>query len=192
MNDISDEDLMLRIQRADDPEAFAELFRRYRARITSYTCRLLGDADEGENLAQETFLRLLEKGGLYSYPRRFSTWLFTIARNLVTDFQKKKRAVTTASFDLVADGQKDAEHRRPDVATAEQEAMESLLAAVDGLPLPYREVLILRAFYEMSYREIAEIVDCPESTARSRMDYALKELRKHCRRFGDPKISDIS
>ena len=56
MNSPTDEDLMLRIQQANDPEAFAELFARYRARITSYICRLMGDRDEGESLAQETFL----------------------------------------------------------------------------------------------------------------------------------------
>lgn len=183
MSQTSDEDLMLRIQQANDQEAFAELFQRYRVRITSYTCRLVRDANEGESLAQETFLRLLQKMHLYSYPRRFSTWVFTIARNLVTDFQKKKRAITSESFDLMADGQKDVDHRRPDLSTMQDEALRALGAAIDQLPAQHREVLILRSFYEMSYREIAEIVGCPESTARSRMDYALKELRKRQRHF---------
>jgi len=181
MSPPTDEDLMLRIQQANDPEAFAELFARYRVRITSYTCRLVGNRDEGESLAQETFLRLLEKSDLYGYPRRFSTWVFTIARNLVTDFHKKKRAMTSERFDLMADGQQGPDDRRPDVATVRDEALRALDEAIESLPAQHREVLILRSFYEMSYREIAEIVGCPESTARSRMDYALRELKRHCR-----------
>jgi len=181
MNPPSDEDLMLRLQQANDPEAFSELFARYRSRITSYVCRLVGDYDDGQSLSQETFLRLLEKSDLYSYPRRFSTWLFTIARNLVTDFHKKKRAVTSDSFDLMADSQQEPEHRRPDVSTVHDEALRALDEAIDSLPAQHREVLVLRSFYEMSYREIAEIVGCPESTARSRMDYALRELKRRCR-----------
>ncbi|MBN2583350.1 MAG: sigma-70 family RNA polymerase sigma factor [Planctomycetes bacterium] len=177
MSVISDEDLMLRLQEEDDGEAFAELFRRYRARITSYTCRLVRDVNEGENLAQETFLRMLQKRNLYNYPRKLSTWLFTIARNLVTDFQKKKRAMTSEAFDLMADAQSDSDSWRPDFAAMEEESLRMLHGAIESLPAQHREVLVLRAFHDMSYREIAEIVDCPESTARSRMDYALKELR---------------
>jgi RNA polymerase sigma-70 factor (ECF subfamily) len=192
MDQISDEDLMLRIQQSNDRTAFAELFRRYRGRITSYATRLAGNRAEGENLAQETFLRVLEKGHLYSYPRRFSTWIFTIARNLTTDFQKKKRAITSESFDLMADAQRDSEFRQPDISAMQDETTRALARAIDQLPPQHREVLILRAFYDMSYREIAEIVGCPESTARSRMDYAVKELKSFYRRTGDGKKDDIS
>jgi RNA polymerase sigma-70 factor (ECF subfamily) len=177
MDAISDEDLMLRLQEDNDGEAFAELFRRHRAGITSYACRLVRDVNEGENLAQETFLRLLQKRDLYHYPRKLSTWLFTIARNLVTDYQKKKKAMTSESFDLMADGQGDSQAGRPDLAAMEEESLRLLHGAIQSLPAQHREVLVLRAFHDLSYREIAEIVNCPESTARSRMDYALKELR---------------
>lgn len=192
MDHLSDEDLMLRIQQHNDRDAFTELFQRYRARITSYVCRLLRDRNESESLAQETFLRILEKGHLYSYPRRFSTWLFTIARNLVTDFRKKKRAITSESFDLMADAQRDSDHRRPDASTIQGETLQLLDQAIGRLASQHREVLILRSFYDMSYREIAEIVDCPESTARSRMDYAVKELKQYYRRKGEIENEDIS
>jgi len=89
--------------------------------------------------------------------------------------------LTSESFDLVADSQRSPDDQQPDVATAHGETLRALDEAIDGLPAQHREVLILRSFYEMSYREIAEIVGCPESTARSRMDYALRELKRHCR-----------
>lgn len=192
MDQVSDEDLMLRIQQSSDKEAFAELFERYRSRITSYATRLVGNRGEGENLAQEAFLRVLEKGHLYTHPRRFSTWIFTIARNLATDFQKKKRAILSESFDLMADAQHDAEFHRPDISVMQDETARALTAAIDSLPQQHREVLILRAFYDMSYREISDIVDCPESTARSRMDYAVKELKKFYRRHGGHKSDENS
>lgn len=182
MEDLSDEDLMLRVQQDRDGPAFERLFERYRARIASYLTRLLGDRAEAENLAQETFLRLLDRGHLYRYPRRFSTWIFTIARNLATDHLKKKRAMTSESFQLIADSQAEPEHRRPDVASMEDETLRMLAEAIDQLSRQHREVLVLRAFHHLSYREIAEIVGCPESTARSRMDYCLQELRRHYRR----------
>jgi len=187
MDQISDEDLMLRVQQGGDHDAFSELFRRYRARITSYVCRLVGEVAEGENLAQETFLRLLEKRDLYTYPRRLSTWLFTIARNLTTDFQKKKRAMTSEAFDLIADAQRESDSRRPDAAGMQREATQALQEAIGRLQTTHREVLILRSFHEMSYREIAEVVGCPESTARSRMDYALKELKAYYRKLNREK-----
>jgi len=191
MDRVTDEDLMLRLQKAGDETAFAELFQRYRTRITSYLCHVLGHSSESENLAQEAFLRLIEKADLYTYPRRFSTWLFTIARNLATDFLKKKRAMTSESFELMADARSSPNAPPPEDVATQDEALQELRRAVDRLSEPHREVLILRAFYNMSYREIAEIAGCPESTARSRMDYALKELRRHYRRLGDLRGSDI-
>jgi RNA polymerase sigma-70 factor (ECF subfamily) len=180
----SDEDLMLRLQKRHDEEAFTLLFARYRVPITSYLYRLVGNRNEAESLAQEAFLRVLEKADRYEYPKRFSTWFYTIARNLATDFLKKKRAVVPDDFhafseSVLGPGPPDAEEQ-----SSWREELGQLAEALQELPVPYREVVVLRALQELSYREIAAIVDCPESTARSRMDYGLEFLRKKCRRRG--------
>jgi len=99
----SDEDLMLRLQRRRDEDAFNFLFARYRVPITSYLYRLVGNRAEAESLAQETFLRVLQKADHYDYPKRFSTWFYTIARNLATDFLKKKRAVVPDDFQALSE-----------------------------------------------------------------------------------------
>ena len=187
---VSDEDLMLRLQRRRDEDAFNLLFARYRVPITSYLYRLVGNRSEAESLAQETFLRILQKADRYTYPRRFSTWFYTIARNLATDFLKKKRAVVPDDFhglseSIVRPAQSDAEWR-----TASREDLDQLITALQDLPVTYREVVVLRALQELSYREIASIVGCPESTARSRMDYGLEHLRKHYRHRGGGKPSE--
>ena len=147
----SDEDLMLRLQKSRDEPSFNLLFTRYRGPIMSYLFRLVGNRSEAESLAQDTFLRILEKSAQYAYPKRFSTWFYTIARNLATDFLKKKRAVVPDDFQGLSD------------AVQSPEGIEA-----EGL--------------------VAAIVGCPESTARSRMDYGLEFLRKSYRRHDRRKF----
>ena len=183
----SDEDLMLRLQRRHDEDAFSTLFARYRAAITSYLYRLVGNRTEAESIAQEAFLRILEKADHYQHPRRFSTWFYTIARNLATDFLKKKRAVVPDDFHGLAESLQALKVPEPHDRASWQEDLHQLVAALYELPLPYREVVVLRALQELSYREIAHIVGCPESTARSRMDYGLDFLRKRYRRSDKEK-----
>jgi RNA polymerase sigma-70 factor (ECF subfamily) len=178
----SDEDLMLRLQKTRDEAAFNVLFARYRGPITSYLYRLIGNRAEAESLAQESFLRILEKADHYTYPRRFSTWFYTIARNLATDFLKKKRAVVPDDFQGLSDAALGPDGARAETLATESEELGQLARALQALPVPYREVVVLRGLQELSYREIADIVGCPESTARSRMDYGLEYLRKCCRR----------
>ena len=183
----SDEDLMLRVQRRRDEEAFNGLFARFRVPITSYLYRLVGNRSEAESLAQESFLRILEKAEHYQHPKRFSTWFYTIARNLATDFLKKKRAVVPDDFSGLSDAIVAASMPEADDATARRQELDELVAALQALPLVYREVVVLRGLQELSYREIAAIVGCPESTARSRMDYGLDFLRKHFQRLDGGK-----
>ena len=178
----SDEDLMLRLQKSRDEASFNLLFTRYRGPIMSYLFRLVGNRSEAESLAQETFLRILEKSGHYSYPKRFSTWFYTIARNLATDFLKKKRAVVPDDFQSLSDAVMSPEAPGAEALVAGTEELDELVRNLRELPLPYREVVVLRGLQELSYREIADIVGCPESTARSRMDYGLEFLRKSYQR----------
>ena len=174
----SDEDLMLRLQRRRDEDAFSALFARYRVPITSYLYRLVGNRTEAESLAQETFLRILEKADHYQHPKRFSTWFYTIARNLATDFLKKKRAVVPDDFQSLSEAIPGPARPEAEEETAWREDLRQLAGALQELPVAYREVVVLRALQALSYREIAAIVGCPESTARSRMDYGLEFLRK--------------
>jgi len=173
---------MHRLQTRRDEIAFNGLFARYRAAITSYLCRLVGNRAEAESLAQEAFLRILQKADRYQYPRRFSTWFYTISRNLATDFLKKKRAVVPDDFQGLSETVAGPEESEAGGRAAREEDLRRLTRSLHELPLPYREVVVLRALQGLSYREIAEIVGCPESTARSRMDYGLDYLKKHYQR----------
>jgi len=187
---VSDEDLMLRLQTSRDAEAFDRLFARYRRPITSYIYRLVGNRSESESLAQETFLRVLQKADRYQYPRRFNTWFYTIARNLSTDHLKKKRAVVPDDFQGLSEAVMPPAAPEAEAGASWREELRHLAEALQQLPVAYREVVVLRSLQELSYREIAEIVGCPESTARSRMDYGLEFLRKYYRKREGRKLPE--
>jgi len=189
---VSDEDLMHRVQQRRDEEAFNLLFARYRGPITSYVYRLVGNRAEAESLAQETFLRVLEKSDLYDYPKRFNTWFYTIARNLATDFLKKKRAVVLNDFQGLSESRLGPAEPVAERQVAWQEELARLSRALLELPVPYREVVVLRALRGLTCREISAIVDCPESTALRRMDYGLDYLRKFYRRGNAKKKDETS
>ena len=140
----SDEDLMLRVQRRRDEDAFGLLFARYRVPITSYVYRLVGNRSEAESLAQETFLRVLQKADRYDYPKRFSTWFYTIARNLATDFLKKKRAIVPDDFHSLSESVVGPGNPEAGQEAASREELDQLVRALQQLPVTYREVVVLR------------------------------------------------
>lgn len=168
---VSDEQLMANALRGS-AEAFEELYHRYARRIFGFAHRLVRDYQEAESITQEVFLKLLRDSGSYNPSRRFSTWIYAIARNLCLDDLARGRP------DPIGDGEQfTSREPAPPAEVDARETQQRLRAAIDGLPLLYREVVQLRVFGRLPYREIAAIVGCPESTARSRMDLAIKRLR---------------
>ncbi|NOZ22111.1 MAG: sigma-70 family RNA polymerase sigma factor [Planctomycetes bacterium] len=158
-----------------DVDAFEGLYDRYARRIMAFTLRMTGNTGAAESLAQETFLRVLKNAPSYSYPRRFSSWIYAIARNICLDFLRKKRPVLRDNDPAATEA---AANKSPLATLIQDEEEQRLAEAIQVLPDEFREVLILRTFQDLSYFEIAEVVGCNESTARSRMDYALRDLRK--------------
>ena len=176
--DVSDEQLMASSLRGS-MQAFEELYYRYAHHILGFTYRLLRHYQDAESITQEVFLRLLRDSAGYDPSRRFSTWIYTIARNLCLDALRRRRP------DAIGDGEQFTA-REPDPAAEadDHETAQRLRAAIDALPPFCREVVQLRVFERLSYREIADVLGCPESTARSRMDLAIKRLRAgFCRKF---------
>jgi len=171
--DLSDEQLMAGSLQGSK-SAFEELYERYARRILGLTHRLLRDHQEAESITQEVFLRLLKDSAAYDPSRHFSAWIYTVARNLCLDALARRRTEGLDDTDCLMSQEPD-----PAAVSEDRETMQRLLVAIDTLPLFCREVLQLRIFDELSYRQICDIVGCPESTARSRMDLAIKRLRAH-------------
>jgi len=168
--------------RRRDPDLLDELIGRYQFRLPRYLWTLTGSRETAEDLFQETWIRVLEKGHLYNPRWRFEAWLFSIARNLAIDLLRRRQPESLKA--LLHPGEGRAEHEWPDgesatpfeaVAAGEQSArIKSILRR---LPPDAREVLVLRFQEDMNLDEIAEVVRAPLSTVKSRLYRGLEALR---------------
>src|SRR5690242_2828990 len=180
----TDEELLAAYQQGD-PEAFEALLRRHRAPLFTFLLRMLGDRERAEDLAQETFLRIVKGAQAWEHRARFQTWLFTIARNLCVDASRRDRFRRADSLDQTGPDDEppmveSVPGREIDPSRgAESARLRPLLQkALLGLPAEQREVFILREQAGVPFKEIAEMVGVNENTVKSRMRYALEALRK--------------
>jgi RNA polymerase sigma-70 factor (ECF subfamily) len=166
--------------RRHDPEMIEQLIERYQHRLFRYLLFLVGNRDLAQDLFQETWLRVLERGTQYSGRSRFETWMFAIARNLMIDHTRKRVAL---SLDEVTDPEND----RPleiaanlpspfDHFQSGEQAARIGKALLTLHPL-YREVLVLRFHEEMSLEEIAQVSSAPLSTVKSRLYRGMAALK---------------
>ena len=178
---------MLRYQRGDS-SAFAFLVRRHKAPLYNFVLRHLRSQPAAEDITQEAFLRVVQRASEFKHEARFSTWLYTIARNLCIDHSRKMKHRRHPSLDAptdTSDGSRPLLEVVPSSSTesdveraAEWTAMRrSIVAAVEALPDDQREVFLLREVANLPFKEIAEVTGTPENTVKSRMRYALERLR---------------
>jgi RNA polymerase sigma-70 factor, ECF subfamily len=179
----SDEDLMRRTQRGDR-QAFSLLYERYSASVLSYLYRMLGNLEDVESIAQEVFLRAFRFAPTYRYPQKFSTWLFTITRNLAINYsRRRKRSPVRNVTELNLEGVEisgdpyQVAHRATD-NVEKQEEIARILKALDDLPTDQKEVIVLGVFQDLSYAEMEEITGTKAVTLRSRMFHGLKRLAR--------------
>jgi RNA polymerase sigma-70 factor (ECF subfamily) len=182
--DRTDEELLAAYQQGD-PGAFDDLLRRHRAPLFTFLLRMLGDREKAEDLAQETFLRIVKGAQAWERRARFQTWLFTIARNLCVDQARRDRFRRADSLDAQGPGEEPAmvdsvPGREIDPGRgAESARLRSLLVtALLSLPAEQREVFVLREQAGVPFKDIAAMVGVNENTVKSRMRYALEGLRK--------------
>src|SRR5258705_13824837 len=180
----TDEELLAAYQQGD-PGAFEALLRRHRAPLFTFLLRMLGNRERAEDLAQETFLRIVKGAQAWEHRARFQTWLFTIARNLCVDQARRDRFRRADSLDA---GGPDGEQAMVDSVPGRgidpgRGAGSALLRpvlqqALLSLPAEQREVFVLREQAGVPFREIAELVGGNEHTVESRRRYAWEGLRK--------------
>src|SRR5665213_231218 len=164
-----------------DPAVLDHLIELYQHRLLRYLLFLTGRREVAEDLFQETWMRVLLRGGQYNGKARFDTWLFTIARNLVIDLSRKR---TMASLDEMSEVTEDG--RSFEIAMDGPSPLEQLqerenCAEVGEVLLKlepnYREVLVLRFYEELSLEEIAGVTRAPLSTVKSRLYRGLAALK---------------
>jgi RNA polymerase sigma-70 factor (ECF subfamily) len=180
----TDEELLAAYQQGD-VGAFELLLRRHRAPLFTFLLRMLGDRAKAEDLAQESFLRIVKGAQAWEHRARFQTWLFTIARNLCVDQSRRDRFRRAESLDQAGPDDEpplvdSVPGREIDPERGAQNARlrPVLQKALLGLPPEQREVFVLREQAGVPFKEIAEMVGVNENTVKSRMRYALEGLRK--------------
>jgi RNA polymerase sigma-70 factor, ECF subfamily len=174
--------------RERDSELLADLVERYQRRLVRYLLYLTGRREYAEDLAQETWIRVLQRGSQYNGRQRFDPWLFAIARNLAIDYLRKKRKVVqTASSPDDRDAMLQVPFSGPspfEAAARSQDAM-SLAGRLQVLSPLYREALLLRFQEDLSLAEIAQVVGAAVTTVSSRIYRGLAALRPAFEEGGD-------
>ena len=164
-----------------DPDLLDRLIEQYQYRLFRYLFYITGDRARAEDFFQETWIRVLERGHQYDGKSRFEAWLFAIARHLVIDWQRTKKA---QSLDVLTDPEQErplqiANERElsPVDQLLAQETKENVQRSLGKLPAIYREVLVLRFQEELQIEEMAGVLSIPVSTVKSRLYRGLDALR---------------
>jgi len=186
---VDDVSLLKRYEAGDKP-AFEELFRRYRQPLFRFVLRFLRDEDQSRDAVQDVFLKVLRDPSRFEARSRFSTWLHAIARNLCLDLLRKRKLRNHPSLSEPLDprGRRGmgpplveripAVQRDTDAEAARNPMRLTLLVAIRAIPLEQRQVFLLRELAGLGFAEIAAALAIPVNTAKSRMRYALINLRK--------------
>jgi len=171
-----------------DPDAFGMLVHRYRRELYNFLARFTGDPALAEDVFQEAFLQLHVSAATFDTTRRLKPWLFTIAANKARDALRKSYRRQAAPLDApVAGGGSQettyAELMPADVPPPEEsllnlETRQAVQSIVQKMPDNLRTVLLLSYFNEFSYKEIAEILDVPLGTVKSRLHAAVRQFAK--------------
>ena len=162
-----------------DDKAFEMLYHRYRRQLYGFLKNLTGNPSVADEIFEETWIKIIDKLPQYRDDGKFSAWLFRIGRNLFIDHVRREKHLTGA---LRIDDEEVQELSgqgtlEPDQSVSNRDLAQVLTRAVQTLPEDQREVFLLRQ-QDLSFKEIAEIQNCPLNTALGRMQYALKSLRK--------------
>ena len=183
---MTDEQAMWRVQMHDDSQAFAQLVSRWETPIQRLCTRMLGDDHKAEDLTQEAFAKIYAKRKDFQHGSKFSTFLWRVATNLCLDELrrvKRRREIqilphTVDSSETDIWEELPSETPGPDGSTVAEEQAVAIRRAVNDLPEHYRSVIILRHYQDLKFREIAQVLEVPEGTVKSRMAEALTLLNQ--------------
>ena len=181
----SDEELVEACQ-AGEASAFDVLVARWEDRIRGAAYRFLGSEEEARDVAQEAFLKAYRGLGGFKREARFSSWLYQIATNLCRDRLRRRRTRGTVSLEALEETGPVIMDPRPgaDERLLQLDLGRAVRRAVDALPEEQRVVVILKEYQELTFLEIAQTLDVPLSTVKTRLYRGLGQLRLRLEREG--------
>ncbi|MDP7006009.1 MAG: RNA polymerase sigma factor [Phycisphaerales bacterium] len=186
-SDIRTDEELLAAHIDGDSDAFPELMDRYKNDLLHFLTRFVGSRAAAEDVFQDSFLQIHISSETFDPSRRFKPWLFTIAANKGRDWHRKhsKRTVLSLSAEVGGDGEgarfvdlMESEQELPDAKLLNNEQINCVREAVDELPSHLREILLLSYFQQMSYVQIADSLQIPLGTVKSRLHAAVAAFSK--------------
>ncbi len=196
----SEEARLVKACQEGDPAAFNLLVWRWEKPLYNFVYKYVGDATLAEDLVQDTFLKVLKSIRRYTYQGSLSTWLYRIAINLCKDHLKRKRLPMVSMHDYYTTGSGERvyvqdrirdETARTDESLRAEEREELVRRLLAGLPEEERIVILLKEYQELTFREIAEVLDVPDGTVKSRLYHGLRSMRESLERTGITGASGI-
>ena len=191
----NDEQLMWRVKLDDDASAFAQLVARWQKPIERLCFRMTGDVHRAEDLTQTAFTRVFTRRTEWEPTGKFSTFLWRVALNLCHDDLRRQRRRGEFSLDaLIELNSAEAEEGfvagepTPDAQVESQERGELVRRALAELPAHYREVVVLRHYEGLKFREIGDVLGIPEGTVKSRMAEALGQLNRLLKHVNEDEL----
>jgi len=193
--EVTDEVLMVRFQRGDR-QAFTSLVKKHKTAIYNFVLRLVRSPSAAEDLAQDVFVKVVQNAVDFKHESKFSTWAYTIARNVSIDHLRKMSLRQHPSLDHAQGSSPDGPtllDRTADLrpsASVERLVIgvqigQRIAQSVEELPQEQREVFLLREIGNLPFKDIAEITGVPENTVKSRMRYALERLQESLAEYED-------
>lgn len=163
----------------ENPEAFGEIIKRWERKIFALCYGMLNREDEAKDAAQETFISAYKSLANFRGEAKVSSWLHRIAVNQCLSYQRKRKTRSESSLeDENTDGNFAVSNGLSPLRSAEQnERLKIIRQAVNALPADLKQVIIMKEFEEMTFQEIADSLEIPLSTVKSRTYTALKQLK---------------
>lgn len=175
-----------------DHNAFAELVEIHQHAVIGTVAKMLGGASDAEDIAQQVFVRVWRSASRYKPSAKFTTWLYTITRNLVFNESRRRQRKPVVSLE-----EREEEHHvpttiddgmTPDESTLHSELEKAVDAAIQQLPEKQRMAVILRRYEEMPYDEIGEILNLSLSAVKSLLFRARAQLKENLKSYLDAEV----
>ena len=171
---------MVEIVRNSDQERYGEIIERYQGKLFAYLYRLIGSYDEAQDLLQNVFIKVYRNLQSYDTNRKFSSWIYRIAHNEAVNYVKRKSLKRFIPWEDIASAKDKLEmvslEERADKAWLRKEVKGEVNLAINRLPFKYKQVLLLKYFFDKSYEEISEILGKPVNTVGTLISRAKKKL----------------
>lgn len=173
--------------REGDLAAFEALVEAHQGRVIGTIAKMLGDETDAEDIAQQVFIRVWNSASRYMPSAKFTTWLFTILRNLVFNEMRRRKRHPVLSLERGDDErsfqQPDTQAKPPSAVLLDAEMQQAIQAAIDSLPEVQRMAIVLRRYQDVPYEEIAKILKLSVPAVKSVLFRARQELREKLRRY---------